>query len=76
MLFIKIKQEILQFYEYFNHESFIYIFMSRGDEFNSVILFTVLYSRFQHCAEDMSKVTAQHTTLEYPTKTKLSLHIA
>ena len=36
-------------------------------EFNSVVLFTVLYSPFQHCATDMSKVTAQRTILEYDT---------
>ena len=34
-------------------------------EFNSVALFTVLYSQFKHCAEDVSKVTAQPTILEY-----------
>ena len=34
-------------------------------ESNSVVLFTVLYSRFQHCAKDVSKVTAQRTILEY-----------
>ena len=34
-------------------------------EFNSVVLFTILYSRFQHCTKDMSKVTAQRTILEY-----------
>ena len=34
-------------------------------EFNSVALFTVLYSRFMNCAKDVSKVTAQPTILEY-----------
>ena len=34
-------------------------------KFNSVVLFTVLYSRFQHYAKDVSKVTMQHTILEY-----------
>ena len=34
-------------------------------EFNSVTLFTVLYSRFLHCAKDVSKVTAHPTILEY-----------
>ena len=33
-------------------------------EFNSVALFTVLYSRFMNCAKDVSKVTAQPTILE------------
>ena len=33
-------------------------------EFNSVTLFTVLYSRFLNCAKDVSKVTAQPTILE------------
>ena len=32
-------------------------------EFNSVTLFTVLYSRFLNCAKDVSKVTAQPTIL-------------
>ena len=34
-------------------------------EFNSVALFTVLYSRFKHCAKDVSTFTAQRTILEY-----------
>ena len=34
-------------------------------EFNSVALFTVLYSRFMNCAKDVSKVTAQPTILEF-----------
>ena len=33
-------------------------------EFNSIVLFTVLYSQFQHCAKDVSKVTVQCTILE------------
>ena len=33
-------------------------------EFNSVVLFTILYSRFQHCAKDVSAFTAQPTILE------------
>ena len=33
-------------------------------EFNSVTLFTILYSRFLNCAKDVSKVTAQPTILE------------
>ena len=39
-------------------------------EFNSVILFTVLYSQFLNCAKDVSKVTVQPTIffLEYVTK--------
>ena len=36
-------------------------------EFNSVVLFTVLYSQFLNCAKDVSKVTAQPTILEYTT---------
>ena len=36
-------------------------------EFNSITLFTVLYSRFLNCAKDVSKVTAQPTILEYHT---------
>ena len=35
-------------------------------EFNSVALFTVLYSRFKHCAKDVSMFTAQRTILELP----------
>ena len=34
-------------------------------EFNSVSLFTVLYSQFLNCAKDVSKVTVQPTILEY-----------
>ena len=34
-------------------------------EFNIVVSFTVLYLQFQHCAKDMSKVTAQPFILEY-----------
>ena len=34
-------------------------------EFNSVTLFTILYSRFLNCAKDVSKVTAHPTILEY-----------
>ena len=37
-------------------------------EFNSVALFTVLYSRFKHCAKDVSTFTAQCTILEYRIK--------
>ena len=37
-------------------------------EFNSVVLFTVLYSQFKHCAKDVSKVTAQRTILEWAIK--------
>ena len=33
-------------------------------EFNSVTLFTVLYSRFLNCAKDVSTFTAQPTILE------------
>ena len=33
-------------------------------EFNSVVLSTVLYSRFKHCAKDVSTVSAQRTILE------------
>ena len=33
-------------------------------EFNSVTLFTVLYSRFLNCTKDVSKVTVQPTILE------------
>ena len=38
-------------------------------EFNSVTLFTVLYSRFLNCVKDVSKVTAQPTILEYRNNT-------
>ena len=47
--------------------SHLFTFVREGTmhaEFNSVILFTVLYSRFQHCAKNVSKVTAQYTILE------------
>ena len=45
----------------------LFTFLREGTmnaEFNSIILCTVLYLRFQHCAKDVSKVTAQHTILE------------
>ena len=48
--------------------SCLFTFVREGTmhtEFNSIVLFTVLYSRFQHCAKDVSKVTAQRTILEY-----------
>ena len=47
--------------------SCLFTFVCQGTmhaEFNSVVLFTVLYSRFQHCAKDLSNVTAQPTILE------------
>ena len=37
-------------------------------EFNSVTLFTVLYSRFLNCAKDVFKVTAQPTILKSDNK--------
>ena len=80
MLFIKIKQKITillnkyfikQFYfifltTYFTasrlftfiHEGMMYI------EFNSITLFTILYSRFLNCAKDVSTFTVQATILE------------
>ena len=48
--------------------SCLFTFVREGTmcvEFNSVILFTILYSRFKHCAKDVCKVTAQRTILEY-----------
>ena len=51
--------------------SHLFTFVREGTmhaEFNNIILFTVLYSWFQHCIKDMSKVTAQHIILEYVTK--------
>ena len=42
----------------------VYICTQRDDaiqQFNSIVLFSVLYLRFQHCAKDVSKVTAQST---------------
>ena len=47
----------------FIREGMIYV------EFNSVTLFTVLYSQFLNCAKDVSKVIAQPTILEYLTNT-------
>ena len=44
-------------------------------EFNSVTLFTVLYSRFLNCAKDVSKVTAQPTILECKTYSSVQLFI-
>ena len=48
--------------------SHLFTFAREGimyEEFNSVTLFTVLYSRFLNCAKDVSKITAQPTILEY-----------
>ena len=63
------------FCEYFNRDH-LFTFLCEGTmhaEFNSIILFTVLYSRFRHCAKDVSKVTAQRTILEcsFSTGTKV-----
>ena len=47
--------------------SCLFTFVCEGTmhvEFNSVVLFTVLYSQFQHCAKDVSTFTAQPTILE------------
>ena len=47
---------------------FLFTFVRQGTvhaEFNSVVLFTVLYSRLQHCAKDVFTFTAQPTILEY-----------
>ena len=47
--------------------SHLFTFVREGmmhAEFNSITLFTILYSRFQHWAKDVSKVTAQRTILE------------
>ena len=47
--------------------SCLFTFVCEGTmhaEFNSVVLFTILYSRFQHCAKDVSMFTAQPTILE------------
>ena len=41
--------------------SCLFTFVHKGmmhAEFNSIILFTVLYLRYQHCAKDVSMVTA------------------
>ena len=55
----------------------LFTFVCKGTtyaEFNSVALFTVLYSRFKHCAKDVSKVTAQRTILEYPPHAVYDVH--
>ena len=47
--------------------SHLFIFVREGTmhaKFNSVVLFTVLYGRFQHCAKNVFEVTVQHTILE------------
>ena len=70
MFFVKIKQKMTILFTY-SIASCLFTFVREGTmhpEFNSVILFTVLYSRFKHCAKDVSKVTAQHTILEYSIK--------
>ena len=37
----------------------------RRMRFQQRALFTILYSRFKHCAKDVSTFTAQPTSLEY-----------
>ena len=44
-------------------------------QFNSIVLFTVLYLRFQHCTKDVSKVTVQRTILEYSLLKLISTNI-
>ena len=69
---IKIPTELFNFiYAAYNLRLFyceLFVYIVREGmmhaEFNSVVLFTVLYSRFKHCTKDVSKVTAQHTILE------------
>ena len=66
-ILIKIPTELFDFIfaAYFFPLSCLFTFVREGmvhAEFNSVVLFTVPYSRFQHCTKALSKVTAQHTS--------------
>ena len=68
-ILIKIPTELFDFIfaAYYFTSSYLFTFVREGTmytEFNSVVLFTVLYLRFQHCAKGVSKVTAQRTILE------------
>ena len=69
-ILIKSSTELFDFIyaAYYFTASYLFTFVCEGTmhtEFNSVVLFTVPYWRFQHCAKDMFKVTAQHTILEW-----------
>ena len=64
MFFVKIKQKMTILCTY--SIASLFTFVCEGTmyaEFNSVVLFTVLYSRFQHWAKDVSTFTAQPTIL-------------
>ena len=66
---IKIQTELFDFIyaAYYFTASCLFTFVREGTmhaEFNSVVLFTVLYWRSQHCAKDVFKVTAKRTILE------------
>ena len=68
-ILIKIPTELFDFIyaAYYFTASCLFTFVREGTmhaELNSVVLFTVLYWRFQHCAKDVLKVTAQRTILE------------
>ena len=61
-ILIKISTELFDFIfaAYYFTSSCLFTCVREGTmyaEFKSVVLFTVLYSRFQHCAKDVSKVT-------------------
>ena len=68
-ILIKIPTELFDFIyaAYYFTTSCLFTFVREGmmhAKFNSVVLFIVLYWRFQHCAKDVVKVTAQRTILE------------
>ena len=69
MLVVQIKQEItvLLILTTYITASCLFTFVWQGMfhvEFNSVVLFTILYSLFCNYAEDMSMVTVQPSILE------------
>ena len=69
-ILIKIPTELfdLIYAAYYFIASCLFTFVREGTmdaEFNSVVLFAILYWRFQHCAKDVFKVTAQRTILEF-----------
>ena len=68
-ILIKIPTELFDFIfaAYYFALSCLFICVREGTvhaEFHSVVLFTVLYSRYQHFAKDVSRVTAQRNILE------------
>ena len=69
-ILIQIPTELFDFIfaAYYFTASCLFTFVYEGTiyaEFNSVVLYTILYSRFEHCTKDVPKVTLQRAILEY-----------